>query len=494
MFISCEDGFDEMNTNPVLLTSINPIFQLNSAIVNMAPGYNNLTYETTIVRQMITPFIGVGSGGNLNVDNRAATEGNWTNGYRNVIDNMVDAVQTAGEDPDRPNAYHILRIWKAYCFMVLTDTYGDIPYSEAGRGFLDGTVFPAYDSQLSIYMDILNELSQASAALDVNQDAVPQEAMYSGNINQWKRLGYSLLLRAAMRLSKVDPATAEQYAAMAAAGGLMQSNVDNAVVRHNPDFRNGVGTNVNGGQAPFYYLDKEFVDWMKANNDPRLVAIAVRYVGAAQEGDQVEANADRTFDAQIGMPQGYDNTSIPPAVAADGLASLYDYSQMDRHRLGNPEAPSFLITHSQTQLLLAEAIVRGWVAGDAAAAYEEGIRAHMNQMALWPGETTIPQADIDAYVAAHPLPGGEAGIEAINEQYWMSSYLNSYESWANFRRTGYPDVAPNPYPGNDLQSEDFIRRLTYPDSELTVNKANVDAATSRQGPDILDTRVWWDAQ
>lgn len=493
MLISCEDGFDEMNTNPVLLTSIDPVFQLNQSVIWMAPGYNNLTYETTIVRQMITPFIGVGTGGNLNQDNRSATQGNWQNLFRNVIKNTVDAVEAAQQDPDKPNVLSMLRIWKAYAFMVLTDTYGDVPYSEAGRGFLEGIDFPVYNSQQSIYMDILNELSSAAATLDENNDAVPQDVLYGGNINQWKRLGYSLLLRAAMRLSKVDPATAQQYVGIAVAGGLMESNLDNAVVRHTPDFRNNVGTNVNGGQAPFYYLDEEFVNWMKDHNDPRLVAIAVRFVGAAQEGDQVEENADRSFDAQIGMPQGYDNTSIPPVAQSLGLASLYDFSQMDRTRLGNPEAPSFLITYSQTRLLLAEAIVRGWATGDAAAEYERGIRGNMIQFSLWPGDTDIEPADIDAYIAANPLTTGSE-IEEINEQYWMSSYLNGYETWANFRRTGYPNVAPNPYPGSDLQNEDFIRRLTYPDSELTVNRANVDAAINRQGPDNLETRVWWDVQ
>lgn len=493
ILISCEDGFDEMNTNPVLLTSIDPVFQLNYSIINMAPGYNNLTYETTIVRQMITPFIGVGTGGNLNQDNRSATQGNWQFLYRNVIKNMVDAVQTAEQDPDRSNLLSILRIWKAYAFMVATDTYGDVPYSEAARGYLEGTVFPVYDPQQSIYMDILSELSEAAATLNESNDAVPQDALYGGDITRWKRLGYSLLLRAAMRLTKVDPATAEQYVSTAVAGELMESNLDNAVVRHNADFRNNVGTNVNGGQAPFYYLDEEFVNWMKAHNDPRLVAIGVRYVGAAQEGDQVEENADRTFDAQIGMPQGYDNTTIPPIAEGLGLASLYDFTQMDRNRLGNPEAPSFLITYSQTRLLLAEAIVRGWATGDATAEYQRGIRGNMIQFSQWPGETTIAEADIDAYIAANPLAAGtEAAIEEINEQYWMSSYLNGYEAWANFRRSGYPDVAPNPYPGNDLEGEDFIRRLTYPDSERTVNKANVDAAVARMGPDILDTRVWWD--
>ena len=232
---------------------------------------------------------------------------------------------------------------------------------------------------------------------------------------------------------------------------------------------------------------------MKERNDPRLESIAVRYVGARSEGEQTEANADRSFDAQIGMPQGFDNSSIPAVVEAAGLASLYDYSQVDRKRLGGPEAPSFLVTYSQTQLLLAEAIVRGWAAGDAATEYTKGVRANMEQFAEWPGDTSVDPADIDVYITANPLIDGKE-IEQINEQYWMASFLNGPEAWANFRRSGFPVVPPNPWPGNDLDTEDFIRRLTYPDSELTVNRANLDAAISRQGPDRLDTRVWWDAK
>ncbi|MBX2841672.1 MAG: SusD/RagB family nutrient-binding outer membrane lipoprotein [Flammeovirgaceae bacterium] len=490
---ACDEGFDELNTDPVRQTSVDPTFQLNYAIINSAYGYNNLTYETTIVRHMITPFIGVGTGGNLNQDNRAATQGNWQNLYRNVLKNIIDGIENSKDDPDRENLMNILKIWKAHATMVLTDTYGDIPYSEAGMAYIDGVVFPAYDSQQAIYTSLLSELEQATAALNPANRGVPQEIMYGGNLDQWKKLGNSLMLRAAMRLVKVDPGLAEQYTKKAISGGLMESNADNAVVRHDANYRNNVGTNLNGGQAPFYYLDQEFVNFMKTNNDPRLVAIAVRYVGANQEGDQIEDNADRTFDAQIGMPQGYDNSSIPPIAAADGLNSLYDYSQLDRNRLGNPEAPSFLVTYSQTMLLYAEAIARGWATGDIADAYAKGIQANMRQFSLWPGETTITEADIDAYIAANPLvPGME--IEQINNQYWVSSFLVGPESWANFRRSGFPTVAPNKYPGSDLKTEDFIRRLTYPDSELTVNKVNVDAATNRQGPDILDTRVWWDVK
>nr|WP_026210351.1 SusD/RagB family nutrient-binding outer membrane lipoprotein [Flexithrix dorotheae] len=490
---ACDEGFDELNTDPVRQTLVDPTFQLNHAIINSAYGYNNLTYETTIVRQMITPFIGVGTGGNLNQDNRSATQGNWQNLYRNVIKNIVDGIENSKENPDRANLMNLLIIWKAHATMVLTDTYGDVPYSEAGMAYIDGTVFPAYDTQEAIYTSMLSELEQAIAALNPATRGVPQEIMYGGDLDRWKRLGNSLMLRAAMRLVKVNPGLAEEYTKKAIAGGIMESNLDNAVVRHDANYRNNVGTNLNGGQAPFYYLDKEFVDFLKTNNDPRLTSIAVRYVGAQQEGDQVEENADRTFDAQIGMPQGYDNSSIPPVAEADGLNSLYDYSQLDRNRLGNPEAPSFLVTYSQTMLLYAEAIVRGWATGDPGEAYAKGIQANMRQYAQWPGETTIEEADIDAYIAAHPLETGRE-LEQINNQYWVSSLLIGPETWANFRRSGFPVVEPNKYPGSDLKTEDFIRRLTYPDSELTVNKDNVDAATSRQGPDILDTRVWWDVK
>ncbi|MEQ8553981.1 MAG: SusD/RagB family nutrient-binding outer membrane lipoprotein [Cyclobacteriaceae bacterium] len=500
IFSSCDEGFDELNTDPVRLTSIDPTFQLNRAIINAAPGYGNFTYETTIVRQMITPFIGVGTGGNLNQDNRSATAENWNQGYDTGIKNLVDGVAALEEaianGANKTNLLSMLRIWKAYEFMILTDTYGEIPYSQAAKGYLEGIAFPEYDMQETIYDDILNELSDASAALNTSGDAVNQEIMYvavGDVVTRWKRLGYSLLLRAAMRLSKVNQTKAQQFIATAVAGGLMQSNDDNAIVRHDPNFRNSLGTNLNGGQAGFYYIDKEFMDWMQANNDPRLPVIATRYIGAATKGDQVPGTGSSDPADQIGMPQGFDNTTIPTQVTADGLASLYDYSEMDRLRLGAPEAPNFLVTYSQTMLLYAEAILRGWTTGDADAAYEAGIRAHMEQLEMYPGNTTVAESDIADYIAAHPLTGTqEEQIEQINEQYWMSSFLNGHEAWANFRRSGYPVVAPNPHPASELVNEDFIRRLTYPDSELTVNRDNLNVAVGRQGPDNLETRVWWD--
>jgi hypothetical protein len=488
---SCDKGFDKMNVNPIALTAVEPAYQLNTTIVNTAPSYGNLSYETTIVKQMITPFSGQGSAANFNQDNRSVASGNWNSLYQNNIKELTDVIVKTKDLPAKSNLYNMARIWKAYSFMILTDTYGDIPYSQAGKNYLEGISAPIYDTQESVYSAILTELESASAALDATKAKVSTDLLYDGDVTKWKRFGFSLLLRASMRLSKVNPAKSAEYVAKAVAGGLMQSNADNAIIRHNASFSNPIGSQLNGGQSAFFYLAEDFVDFLKKTNDPRLEAIAVRYVGATSGAQQIESRANRTKDVQIGAPLGYDNTTITVAVKEKKLASLWDYSQLDRTRVGGLNAPSFLVTYSETQLLLAEAVHRKWTTGTTATLYSSGIKAHMQQFVSYGTSSTISDAAINAYLLLNPLtPGNE--LEDINTQYWVSSFLVGPESWANFRRSGFPVLKPNSFPGSDLKIEPFIRRLTYVDAELNVNKANVQKAIERQGANTMDTRIWWD--
>src|SRR5690606_20307372 len=118
-------------------------------------------YELAIVQQIVTPNGGVLAGGNYNQDNRTVTLGNWNKYFREVLKHTADVKEKTKDDPGRSNLYQMARILHSYGTMVLTDSYGDIPYTAAGRGFLDGEVTPVYDSQESIYQDSLNELDQA---------------------------------------------------------------------------------------------------------------------------------------------------------------------------------------------------------------------------------------------------------------------------------------------------------------------------------------------
>lgn len=489
----CDRGFDEMNVNPIALSSVEPAYQFNSALVSSAFAYNNLQYETIIIKQMINPFSGVGAAGQYNQDNRSVTAANWQRNYRTVMRELVDVINRTQDEPRQANLHHMARIWKAYIFMFLTDTYGDVPYTESSLGYLEGVVTPKYDTQEFIYNQILSELESAATALNTSSPIVSSDVLYGGNIVKWKKLAFSLLLRAGMRLSKVNAAKAAETVGKAVAGGVMQSNADNAILYHTAAFSNPVGSQLNGGQADFFYLCEDFTSHLKTTSDPRLASIAVRYVGAKSTSDQVESKANRDPSVQIGMPQGYDNTTVSQAVQRDGLTSLYEYSQLDRTRLGGLLSPTIYITFSQTQLLLAEAVFRGWTTGDASTLFSNGIRAHMEQLASYGASAAVPEAAIATYLTENPLESGSE-LEQINTQYWISSFLNGPEAWANFRRSGFPALTPNPFPGSDLKTEPFIRRLTYPDAELNVNKTNVDVAIARQGPDLLDTRVWWDVK
>ncbi len=490
LVMSCDKGFDELNTNPTAATTVNPAFLLNNAVINASHVATVLQYDMSIVQQTVTPNSGVLTGANFNQDVREYTQQTWLRYYPNVIRYTKTAIDLASGDPARSNLVNMARIWQAHGFMVLTDTYGDVPYFEAGVGFVDGITKPKYDPQEAIYKDIIKELTEASAALDASKPKENADILYQGDIAKWKKLGYSLLLRAGMRLTEADAALAQATVKAAFAGGVIEDNANNAVVRHNANYQNGLGTTLNGTEANNIYLAAPFVNYLKSNNDPRLGAIAVRYVNAASGPQQNAANAVIDPAVQIGMPFGFDNASIVAQAARDGIASFYAYSQIDRTRLAKQQSPMFLVTNAMNKLYLAEAAQRGWITGSAAEYYSAGIRAHMEQMALYDERSAIPKASIDTYIAAHPLDPAKA-LEQINTQYWVASFMNGPESFANWRRSSFPKLTPNPFPGKEIKG-DFINRLTYPNSEVSVNSANLKEAAARMGADDLDTKVWWD--
>ena len=492
---SCDKGFDELNINKVDPTTLDPQFIMNRAIIETTYPDNFATlemlcYEFGIVQQIITPFGSSLSGGNYNIFNPGNTSLVWVNFYRNVLKQNIDVIEKTSQDDKRTNLYNQARIWKAYAFMILTDTYGDIPYTEAAKGFISLTIQPKYDKQELIYKDILKELDEATAALDATKPTSTGDILFGGDIVKWKKLGNSLLLRAAMRLTKVAPDLAKTYVTKAVAGGLMQSNSDNSVLRHTTLFNNWIAVHLTAREKANFYLAKPFVDFLKNNNDPRLMSIAVRHVGAKSGADQAPPRTTSDPAQQIGMPMGYDDVSIKNTFPTYGVASLYDYSQVNLNTVLKVTAPEYHVTYAQTQLLLAEAVVRGWVTGDAADLFKSGIAAHMQQMAEYDPSAAISAADIKTYTDANPLSMATA-LEQINTQYWVASFLSGSELFANFRRSGYPTLTKNPYPGSEITG-DFIRRMPYPDSEIITNSTNLNAAIAQQGKNDLSTRVWWD--
>ena len=483
---ACDNGFDELNVNKAGLNTIDPAFLLNTAIVNVSytsgsSGGSALIYDMGIVQQIITPVAGVVSGANFNKENRPAAATLWQNYYPNVIRNTKEAIIIGGELPNRVNVVSMARILQAYAFMVLTDTYGDIPYFEAALGYRELITSPAYTPQEEIYNDIIKELQEATAAFSPSAKIETADVLFNGDISLWRKFGYSLMLRAGMRLSEVNPTKAEATVQAAALGELITTNSENVVIRHDNTFRNGHVVTLNSTEGGNFYLAEPFVEHLKNTNDQRLVSIAIRYKTANNNTDQNNAaGATKRPEEQVGLPIG--STDF----------SYNKYSQVDRKRMIKLTAPCFLVTAAQTQLLLAEARELEWISTSTVEEYyNAGVRLHMEQMASYDAGSAISTDAIDDYLAENPFDPGNA-IEQINTQYWIASFLNGPEAFANFRRSNFPALTPNPSSGQDI-TQPFITRLIYPSSEISVNSANVQAAVGRMGGETLDTPVWWDA-
>lgn len=330
----------------------------------------------------------------------------------------------------------------------------DVPYSEADLGFIKCIKFPKYDTQDSIYLDVLNELDEASPALDPSKPTSSNDVMFGGDVLRWKHLSYFLVLRAVMRHSKVNQTLARKYVLEAANGGVMQSN-DDAYILLSATYLNPLGDFINAAQVNDYYLTEPFVNYLKDNNDPRLPSLALRYIGAKNGPERVLAISSNDSSVHIGMPMGYDDGTIKAAIASSGLASFYDYTQLNRNTSGSNMATVFYVTFAQTELLLAEAVVGGWIQGNALDLYLNGIRPNMRDYQKYGESSKVSESAIDTYIQTHPRDPSKA-LEQINTQYWVASFLNGPEAFANFRRTGFTDLTPNPYPG-DISKRKFMR-------------------------------------
>src|SRR4051795_11862706 len=189
---SCTKGLEEINKNKVNPTSLDAPLLLNNAIINTSYPTKTVVFDMGIVQQLVTPNGGVLAGANFNQDSRDVTNPPiWAVYYQNVIKYTHDAIVRTKDLPARSNLYNMARIWQAYAFMILTDEHGAIPFTEGGAGLSDELLFPKYDKQEDIYPKIIQELTDASAALNESVQAETSDVLYGGNIDQWKKLGYS---------------------------------------------------------------------------------------------------------------------------------------------------------------------------------------------------------------------------------------------------------------------------------------------------------------
>lgn len=481
-FSSCDKGFKEINTSVDFVSSPNIDYELPYIELTMLDkNYYTQTYYAAAYASQI----------NTNVTFPAITayketemSEHWVWVYKQPLRAAVDMIENCKDDPSKVNYLSIGRILKVFLFHSLTDAYGDLPYSEAIKGYTDLILTPKYDPQQAIYADMFKELDEAIAAFNPGKTMpIVSDIVYNGDINKWKKFANSLMLRLGLRIMKADAVNGKKWIDKAIAGGLLTSNADNFVVKYTSQVA-GTGTTSNGVPHTFisssyittYRLAQPFVDSLKSRNDPRTIVYCMREklpLTFYQEGDHTPAN-------QRGRRQ-FDNITPRDSCSVANIKTM-----------GRYDAPFVHLSYAQVLFQLSECVVRGIITGDAQTYYENGVRAAMGELSIYGTDGIITAAQQNAYLAANPYVPADA-LKMINTQYWIECHYNWYEAWANMRRSGYPDT----YSSLDLTLSSNLgaqlpRRLYYPAAEATANPANLQEAITRQGPNLTSTRVWWD--
>ncbi|MDQ4139518.1 MAG: SusD/RagB family nutrient-binding outer membrane lipoprotein [Bacteroidota bacterium] len=465
---ACESDFEEINTDPNNPTEVPTAFLLSSAqqsIIQAAFGMNRTTNWDAIgmrYMQMWTSTLYTDD------DRYAIREGDFTEFYKGGLTDLTEIIRlntdektkaTVAASGANQNQIAVARILKAWTFQIITDIWGDIPYSEALQGLANTT--PAYDPQSAIYTDLIKELDEATAQIDETAGDIQGDLFYNGNMANWKLFAQSLKLRMGMRLSEVDPEKAAKTVQEALSAGVFTSNDQMATFRYmasapyyNPFYHNYyIGT-------PTIAVANTLVDKMLELQDPRISAYA-----------QEKENGG----GFVGMPYG-----VSAAIA--GSVNNKNVSFQSTRVLA-ADVKLVLQSYSEVLFLQAEAAARGWASGNPEELYKAAITASMQ---YW----DVPQGQIDTYLAQPAVAYDPTNYrKSIGDQKWLSLYLQGLEAWSEWRRLDYPALLPAP---DAAQGREIPRRRGYPLQEISLNKASYEAAVARQGPDVMETRVWWD--
>lgn len=485
-FVSCD--FDEKNINPNNSETIEPgplltysqLYTSNQGISKRVQvGYCMMMVQQTASlerdemagdKYLETEMLGVF----------------FVESYTSYIKNVQELINRTQDNEDLVNTYAVALIWKSFLFHRITDLYGDVPYSEAANGYRTQIYYPKYDRQSEIYAGMIRDIETGLSLLNPSAPAIMGDIIYNGNIEKWKKFGNSLLLRLGMRMEHADPSLAKATVQKAVERGVMNDPSDICMVQHvagKSDTENPLSAVfkshglVGSGTVK---ISKTFMERLKTTADPRL------YVYAALPDGTTD------FDKQKGLPNGCDFLTIYEA--EPDYKSLAEYSTFNPATILQMDAPMVYLTHAEVELLQAEAILKGWIEGNAKEHYENAVRSSMKQMAIYGEKGIISDEKIESYLAQNfyeKAKTPEAKLNLIGTEFWVATFLNGYESYANWRRTGYPYLFPTSFNGSPNKGR-IPRRFAYPTEEYSINREHVEEANQRQGADALSTRIWWD--
>lgn len=474
---SCAKNFESLNTDPNRPKEVNPgvmLGQLQYRIVSSAvTSSRSFTHE---LMQVDAPRSSPGGTGlHRYVVNPGAAV--WSNFYSYLTD--IEDIYRISDELNEPNYKAIALIYKSWAYSILTDLYGDVPFSEATKA-TDGNFQPMFDKQKDIYIRILadletaNDLINTTKALTYGGDILYNANALTGSINpgmiKWKRFCNSLKLRLLLRISKRSDelnvnSQINNMLADPVKYPMFTVNSDEAILKFTGSFPY-FNPYYNARQLDWRdgtYFTKFFIDKMNADNDPRRTLWSTTVaVGGVPSYVGIESGYPVTTEYQVGRNSSYNDV-------------LKTYVPM-----------GIMMTLAELEFIKAELAVKGFATGKTARQhYDAGITASMTQWGLALPVGYLNQAGVVYDATAIVVQQ----IERIMLQKYYAYFFVDYQSWFEKRRTGYP-VLPR---GAGIPAENkFPSRVPYPTYLQSLNAANLAKAVASMGGDNSNIKVWWE--
>lgn len=412
----------------------------------------------------------------------------WSLFYSSSLEDL-DRIEKKGNEQNKKEYVAVAKIMKAYIYQVVTDAWGDVPFSQSLSGLPeDGTIIsPQFDAQQNVYTGIAKMLDDARTIIQgLTTQSVSGDLIYSGDMEKWLRFANTLELKVYLRLSEKSPATAQAGIASLFAGNNDFIDVgDDAQINF---------LSAAGNQNPLY-------------SEISGLGFTQNLVASATVVDSMNANSDYRayyfFDpisvGVVGIPQGA--YTLPSSTQVSVPSAVTGANAKDAN---SATAPVKFLSAYESKFLQAEAVARGWgVSGSTAeelflagidASFRDpisstafannyGLTADDALYAYFNGDTSAGTPA--AYWGQYPATGTvQQQVRHIITQKWFAmTGTQGFEAWTEWRRTGYPDFFT--YSVNSIIGDIFPRRFLYPNVELTRNQ-------NFPGQKTVTQKVWWD--
>jgi hypothetical protein len=516
-FIACNDRLEEINkptkgavvapAETLFANGVNEMFYMmnnSNTNVNVFRLYAQYWAQTTYPDES-----------QYNMVTRRNPDNFWRGAYRDALKDLDEARkiteatwETLGiTEAEKNNRLAIIEFCKVYVYATLVDAFGAVPYTESLN---EEILQPKYESGQEVYNNIIVDLNEAIEMLDPSADSWPsgQDIVYEGDTEAWLKFANSLKLKLAITISDVDGGKAGSMVAEAVAGGIFESNDDNASVTYLDAFPNTHPVHedlVQSGRDD-YVIANTIVDPMNELYDPRLLVYAqgVDFVYPLNKTTKKERDSTVTTGGNMILYYpGSDSVVLkttpftifakdtlkPVQLFVGGVYGTNNTFALKSHvgePFYQPDTEGLILDYAEVQFLLAEAAERGFATPETAEDhYNAGITASME---YW----GIAAEDIEDYLAnpdvAYTTAAGD-WKQKIGLQHWLALYNRGFEGWTVWRRLDFTGFNAPPL----LTYDEIPERFIFPIEEATLNKENLNEGIQLiGGTDSAQTPVFWD--